>query len=711
MTDQISHLGKTLSTAASVLIGSQDIEKNVENNLLSNSPRNPYRKTLQESLTAADFMNHETFDKLRKTRAIASTLSEDSKGLYSQKSREKYFTNKVSDKKTTFKVLSHLSDDLLKDLPETAQSKSNTRDQGETKLLKESDSTDASQERIFSLYQGFEASIPVINRSVEKEHLLLEQNNQESAAQILPQMGNKPRIRSGPWEDLLESKEDTYISLDFNPERISNIKSKKELERINELANNNLVMLDIRKKLSADEIDEIKKQIQDLQLKQNLLVKKIAAIEENELFLEDIIRLIGHRSADFSNDTQIEFDQAKSLSGLNNPESMIDATRPTALERKNSIDIVETSLNEIRTSFDGSKQSIEGKDNHNALNGFFEDASNKKSRKAQPTVQKYYNSGKKLSTIPKAHDDAITCLDFDPHFSTLCTAGYMDHIVKLWDYTKKRQIGAMEGHVATISCMQVDKNYNMVATGSKDATVKLWNANDVIGRYEEGNNSEALHTLDAHLDEVSSLYIDGANLMTASQDKTIRRWDLYSGKCIQVFDVNFPSLSAYKSSFMKSNEDSMILKTVNTPIIGSIQSFDAALATGTKDGLIRLWDMRTGEVVRFLEGHMDAITSLKFDATTIISGSLDGTMRLWDLRSNNLTDIISYEKPISSLDFDAKHIVVASNEHNTHIYDRNDGNKWDLQDEEQDTTSLFVKYKERYTMEGRSNGDIGIWIV
>lgn len=162
---------------------------------------------------------------------------------------------------------------------------------------------------------------------------------------------------------------------------------------------------------------------------------------------------------------------------------------------------------------------------------------------------------------------------------------------------------------------------------------------------------------------------------------------------------------------MKSNEDSMILKTVNTPIIGSIQSFDAALATGTKDGLIRLWDMRTGEVVRVLEGHMDAITSLKFDATTIISGSLDGTMRLWDLRSNNLTDIISYEKPISSLDFDAKHIVVASNEHNTHIYDRNDGNKWDLQDEEQDTTSLFVKYKERYTMEGRSNGDIGIWIV
>lgn len=145
----------------------------------------------------------------------------------------------------------------------------------------------------------------------------------------------------------------------------------------------------------------------------------------------------------------------------------------------------------------------------------------KNQEKAQPTVQKYYNSGKKLSTIPKAHDDAITCLDFDPHFSTLCTAGYMDHIVKLWDYTKKRQIGAMEGHVATISCMQVDKNYNMVATGSKDATVKLWNANDVIGRYEEGNNSEALHTLDAHLDEVSSLYIDGANLMTASQDKPL----------------------------------------------------------------------------------------------------------------------------------------------------------------------------------------------
>lgn len=714
--DQITHLGRTLTTAASVLIGSQDLEKNVENNLFT-STRNPYRKSLQESLTAADFMNSHTFDKLKKSRKLVA--NDERQGLFSEKSRHGYFQNGVSDKKTTFKVLSHISDDLLHEMPPVTTG--NVTTGNDVKLLEDQpiNKTDK-KERIVSLYQGFEASLPTVNKSIEAGENLLENGDRTSNNNLISGIqrdATRSKIKSGPWEDLLEAKEDVYISMDFNPEKIASIQSRDQLNKLSELANNNLEMLEIRKKLSAEEIDSIKHKIEKLELRQNLLIKKIAAIEENELFLEDTVREINNRVTEFDSESSNE--PERNLNNLQNTASVINATRPSALERKDSIDIVESSLNKIRQhGTDTTKE--ESADTKTELNNFFDNSKNKKYRKASSTVQKYYSSGKKMSTLNMAHPESITCLDFDPQFNLLCTAGELDHIIKLWDYTKKRQIGSMEGHVATVSCMQMDKRYSLVATGSKDATVKLWDTNRVIKNYDEDQTAHEIHTFDAHLDEISSLYIDSDNLLTASQDKTIRRWDIYSGKCVQVFDINFPVITGYKPSrpVGSSSDNNLALRTTTTPIIGAIQSFDAALATGTKDGLVRLWDMRSGEVVRVLEGHSNAVTSLKFDSANIVSGSLDGTVRIWDLRTDGITDILSFNHPVTSLDLDPDHITVASNEPEVHVYNRKDREKWELElvpeqesSSQTNNASVYLRYKERYLMDGRSNGDVNVWIV
>ena len=37
--------------------------------------------------------------------------------------------------------------------------------------------------------------------------------------------------------------------------------------------------------------------------------------------------------------------------------------------------------------------------------------------------------------------------------------------------------------------------------------------------------------------------------------------------------------------------------------VGAVQVFDAALACGTADGMVRLWDLRSGQVHRSLVGH------------------------------------------------------------------------------------------------------------
>src|SRR5690606_10142360 len=62
--------------------------------------------------------------------------------------------------------------------------------------------------------------------------------------------------------------------------------------------------------------------------------------------------------------------------------------------------------------------------------------------------------------------------------------------------------------------------------------------------------------------------------------------------------------------------------------VGAVQVFDAALACGTADGMVRLWDLRSGQVHRSLVGHTGPVTCLQFDDVHLVTGSLDRSIRV-----------------------------------------------------------------------------------
>lgn len=60
---------------------------------------------------------------------------------------------------------------------------------------------------------------------------------------------------------------------------------------------------------------------------------------------------------------------------------------------------------------------------------------------------------------------------------------------------------------------------------------------------------------------------------------------------------------------------------------------DRYLAAGLTGGVVRIWEVETGELVAILRGHTEQVVSVTFspDGQWLATGSWDGTIRLWGL--------------------------------------------------------------------------------
>ncbi|QLQ78528.1 hypothetical protein HG537_0A07750 [Torulaspora globosa] len=705
--EQLSQLSRALSTTAAALFGSQ----NMEDTILSYS--SPYKRALHQAMTNIG-SDGTTISLGWKKKNGSGTFQ----SLYSSQDGKSFFKNKITDSKTSFKVLSYLSDDLLHDIPndemETRTNSHNRllKENGEAKGKKKSTNQDP------SLFQGFEASLPIIKEALK---------HQKSSSK-----GEMKTIR-GPESSDAEAKDNNGIGEQFilpeglKPERITESYSRRFLKGISSQITDNLDLLEIQKKVAASEIREIDGKLERLRKIRESVFERIAKIEQNELFLENNLNLVRDRLSfleeyglEMENGTENEDKDEIAPEALEQTDLKDSGHRDNAKSEEDVSDkstVVEESNNTSALMSRSIYMKLKTKDESpvKKLRNFYHD-NNKKRRKTFPTLQQYYSRGSKINDFKNAHNESITCLDFDVPFGTLCTAGHMDHSIKIWDLSQKKQIGQMSGHKASISCMQMDSRYSMLITGGRDAVLKMWDLNLGTQLYQEQSDvipsteSACVYTFDSHVDEITALSFDSAYLVSGSQDRTVRQWDLSNGKCLQTIDLSFAGRLSQNNSVSSS---SMLTPTDISPVIGALQCFDAALATGTKDGMVRLWDLRSGKVIRTLEGHTDAITALKFDSRNLITGSLDRSVRIWDLRTGTLADAFAYESPVLSLDFDSQSIVVANREATVQVVDRNDDKHWQcgIQDSQDPSTAQFVRYKDGYMIEGRSNGDVAAWAL
>lgn len=140
-------------------------------------------------------------------------------------------------------------------------------------------------------------------------------------------------------------------------------------------------------------------------------------------------------------------------------------------------------------------------------------------------------------------------------------------------------------------------------------------------------------------------------LLSTSVDRTVRLWDLRTGLSVRTFFANSATVPnavfAGSSIVTSTSEDALLIwdSPLETEVprelrghkrgVNSLCAYGSTVVSAGNDGTIRVWDVRTGQCLRVLEGHTGPVRSLTVNpsGSLLLSGSDDCTIRLWNLRS------------------------------------------------------------------------------
>ncbi|KAI1172152.1 quinon protein alcohol dehydrogenase-like superfamily [Nemania sp. FL0916] len=298
----------------------------------------------------------------------------------------------------------------------------------------------------------------------------------------------------------------------------------------------------------------------------------------------------------------------------------------------------------------------------------------------------------------RGHANGVTCLQFDDNM--LATGSY-DSTIKIWDIEKGEVVQNLLGHTMGIRALQFDDR--MLVSGSLDGTVKIWNwrtgacintlnhQGGVITVHMEGDflasgsmdrsikifnfKTQQSFCLRGHTDWVNHVRLDvtSRTLLSASDDCTVKMWDLDSRTCIKTyeghvgqvqqvlalpddFEVEVESPREVDASSTASNRSST---PIATPPPSSHSSSHSSghhaeeraaygpiflndpdrplppryMLTGSLDLTLRLWDTATGKSPRCFWGHVEGVWGLAVDTLRYVSGANDATVKVWDPRT------------------------------------------------------------------------------
>jgi WD40 repeat protein len=294
-----------------------------------------------------------------------------------------------------------------------------------------------------------------------------------------------------------------------------------------------------------------------------------------------------------------------------------------------------------------------------------------------------------------AHRGGVTCVSFSSDPSMLASGG-VDGIVRLWDVRTGKELRALEEHRKEVLALAFSPDGEILASSGFDHAVKLWTVGDGTLVHMYGFSSYST-TLDISSRGLLAVGLQDAtvhffNAGTGKPGGKLEvQWPVYSlafssdgvllatGGPVQiwntetwervamprapggVYDLDFapdrPILvsahlrgSAFvwsQGSFEKLHEftsprsfrglgpkGTEVMQTAMPLAAAAFSADGTSVATGGADKIIRLWSLKSGEMIREFKDHTMSVVGLSFspDGSSLASASLDGTVRVWAIR-------------------------------------------------------------------------------
>ncbi len=219
------------------------------------------------------------------------------------------------------------------------------------------------------------------------------------------------------------------------------------------------------------------------------------------------------------------------------------------------------------------------------------------SRHASPVTR--HDSHIYLTGSFKVPGDMIytACISNDGRLA-LSAGGY----VILWNMEDGRALMKSSPYVGTVRSVYLSYDNRLIAAGYEDGKIRFWN-----------ESGECLNVLEGHTGRVSSLSVTGDMLVSAGIDRIIKIWHI-------------PSAALIKTLAGHSDEIWNLIVDGNN------------IYSGSKDKSVKLWELSRGECVKTFTGHNDSIRNISVcsGGKFLLSSSMDGVSKLWNVLSGDV---------------------------------------------------------------------------
>ena len=169
-------------------------------------------------------------------------------------------------------------------------------------------------------------------------------------------------------------------------------------------------------------------------------------------------------------------------------------------------------------------------------------------------------------------------------------------------------------HITTTTTKTIPNN--KLVSGSEDKSIKIWNV----------DTGECIRTLTDNASYVYSLQLLDNNKLASGSSNSIRLWNIDTGECIRTLTGHSDRI--WSLQLLKNNQ----------------------LASASDDKSIKIWNINNGECLRTLTNHSNGVRSLLLlPNNKLASGSADTTIKICIQNKINLCDFGHLTEPINAL--------------------------------------------------------------